>query len=274
MAQRFDRRYFKSSRAGKGPAERGPRGHRIGRNHDRQRHAGQRSGRAVLNHRRLRASPRGRLLDAYLRAQGTPTEVARINREHVDAFTSDQLSRYKPAAASQRYRDLAQLFKWLTEAGEIRDNPFGRMKPPAVPESPVIADDQLRRLLAACDGPAFDQRRDAALVRLLIDCGVRISELMNLTTTDIDRDAQVVFVVGKGRRPRAVSYGKKTATALDRCCGCAADTTTRRCPPCGSDRKAPSASPGCARCSNVAARWPGSDTCTPTSSATRRRTGG
>jgi hypothetical protein len=61
----------------------------------------------------------GRLLDSYLRAQGMPTEVARIDREHVEAFTSDQLSRYRPATASQRYRALAQLFEWLAEEGEI-----------------------------------------------------------------------------------------------------------------------------------------------------------
>lgn len=160
----------------------------------------------------------GRLLDAYLRAQGMPTAVARINREHIESFSAAQLVRYKPATASQRYRALAQLFKWLAEEGEITDNPFHRMKPPQVPETavPVISDDDLRKLLAVLEGPAFEQRRDAALIRLLIDCGVRCSEIMNLTTHDVDRERQVIHVLGKGRRPRAVSYGKKTATALDR----------------------------------------------------------
>jgi site-specific recombinase XerD len=147
-----------------------------------------------------------------------PTAAEKVNREHLEAFTADQLARFKPATASQRYRALAQFFKWLTEEGEIRDNPFTRMKPPAVPESPVpvISDADLKKLLDACEGTGFEQRRDAALIRLLVDCGVRCSEIMNLTLEDIDRDHQVIFVVGKGRRPRAVAYGKKTAQAIDR----------------------------------------------------------
>jgi site-specific recombinase XerD len=159
-----------------------------------------------------------RRLLAFLSSNGMPTAVEKINREHIEAFTADQLERFKPATASQRYRALAQLFKWLAEEGEIRDNPFNRMKPPTVPESPVpvISDDDLRKLLAACDGPSFEQRRDTALIRLLVDCGVRCSEIMNLTAEDIDRERQVIYVVGKGRRPRAVAYCKKTAQAVDR----------------------------------------------------------
>ncbi len=117
-----------------------------------------------------------------------------------------------------RYRALAPLWRWLTEEGEVRDNPFSRMKPPTVPETPVpvITDDQLRKLLATGDGPGFEERRDSALVRLLLDSGVRCSELMNLTVEEVDQDAQVIYVVGKGRRPRAVPYGKKTAQVVDR----------------------------------------------------------
>lgn len=159
-----------------------------------------------------------RSLVDFLKAHGMPTAAEQVGREHLESFTADQLDRFKPATASVRYRALAQLWRWLTEEGEVRDNPFTRMKPPTVPESPVavITDEQLRKLLAACDGPGFEERRDSALVRLLLDSGVRCSELMNLTVDEVDRDAQVIYVVGKGRRPRAVPYGKKTAQAVDR----------------------------------------------------------
>ena len=158
-----------------------------------------------------------RLID-FLRSSGMPTAVEKVNREHIEAFTADQLQRFKPATASQRYRALAQFFKWMAEEGEIRENPFLKMKPPTVPESPVpvIADDDLRKLLDACEGSSFEQRRDSALVRLLVDCGVRCSEIMNLAVEDVDREHQVILVLGKGRRPRAVAYGKKTAQSIDR----------------------------------------------------------
>ena len=56
----------------------------------------------------------------------------------------------------------------------------------------------------------------AAILRLLIDCGLRLAELTNLTVEDIDWDHEVIVVVGKGSRPRAVPYSPKTAQALDR----------------------------------------------------------
>ena len=159
-----------------------------------------------------------RRLIRFLHDQGLSARADEVGREQLEAFTADQLSRFKPATASLRYRAIAQFFKWMAEEGEIEDNPFLRMKPPTVPENPVpvITEADLRRLLGACEGTGYDERRDSALIRLLVDCGVRCSELMNLTVEDVDRDQQVVFVVGKGRRPRAVPYGKRTAQALDR----------------------------------------------------------
>jgi hypothetical protein len=49
-------------------------------------------------------------------------------------------------------------------AGEIAVNPMARMKPPMVPDKPfpVVPEDALRRLLAACAGKGFEARRDTA----------------------------------------------------------------------------------------------------------------
>jgi integrase len=93
-----------------------------------------------------------------------------------------------------------------------------RMKPPTVPEEPppVLSEDDLRKLLRECEGKDFYSRRDTAIVRLLLDTGMRRAEIANLKVEDIDWTNQVVWVIGKGRRPRACPFGRKTAQALDR----------------------------------------------------------
>ena len=60
---------------------------------------------------------------------------------------------------------------------------MGRMRPAAVPEQsvPILTDEQLTALLAACKGNSFNNRRDAAIVRLFLDTGVRAGELAGLT---------------------------------------------------------------------------------------------
>ncbi len=59
-------------------------------------------------------------------------------------------------------------------------------------------------------------RRDQAIIRLFFDSGMRLSEMAGLQLGDIDLDADVAVVLGKGRRPRSCPFSSKTATALDR----------------------------------------------------------
>ena len=161
---------------------------------------------------------------AFLRQAGMPTEAAKLRREHVEAFEESLLERWRPATAATRHRSLQQLFRWLEEEGEIRSSPMAKMRPPTVPEQPVdvLSDDQLRQLLAACDGRTFEDRRDHAIVRLLIDTGGRLAEITNLRwsedpdESDVDLDQRGVRVLGKARRERVVPIGAKTVKALDR----------------------------------------------------------
>ncbi|TFG69361.1 MAG: integrase [Thermomicrobiales bacterium] len=155
----------------------------------------------------------------YLVSAGMPSRVASIRREHVESFLIDlQEHGRRPATIAQRFRSLQQFFKWLASEGEIKISPMANMKPPHVPEEPppVITEDEMRRLLAACAGPDFDQRRDTAIIRLFLDTGMRLAELSGLRLDDVDFDADTAIVMGKGRRPRACPFGRKTAQAIDR----------------------------------------------------------
>ena len=116
-----------------------------------------------------------RLFDDFITTQGMPREVSSIRRDHVEAFIADQLARRKPATASNRYRSLQAFWEWCVSEGEIKFSPMENMNPPKVPEymPPVLSEDDLRRLLKACEGMGFEDRRDMAIVRLLLDTGAR-----------------------------------------------------------------------------------------------------
>lgn len=156
---------------------------------------------------------------AYLGEVGMPLEADALTREHVESFLVALQERgMRPATVSQRYRSLQQFFRWLADEGEIRRSPMATMKPPHVPEEPppVLTEDELRNLLKACEGTEFDERRDSAIIRLFLDSGMRRGELSGLRIEDIDFDNNVAIVMGKGRRPRAAAFGRKTAQAIDR----------------------------------------------------------
>lgn len=147
-----------------------------------------------------------------------PTELADLRPEHIEAFMEDQLMRYKPATAATRYRDLQQLFKWLVNEGEIEISPMVRMRPPRLEERPVpvIPIEDLKALLKACDGRSFEERRDLAIFRVLLNTGARLAELNGLRLEDVDLEQDQIWVVGKGRRARVLPLGQKTVMALDR----------------------------------------------------------
>jgi integrase len=159
-----------------------------------------------------------RLLAEFCAATGHPLTVTALKREHVELFITDQLARWKPATANNRYRGLQSFFSWAVAEGELEVSPMAGMRPPQIPETPVpvVTEEELRQLLKACDGRDFAARRDTAIIRLLIDTGLRRGECAGIMLDDLDLDDQVVTVLGKGRRPRVLAYGRKTALALDR----------------------------------------------------------
>lgn len=106
----------------------------------------------------------------------------------------------------------------MVDDGEADDHPMERMTPPQVPDQPVdvLTEDQVRALLDDCKGRAFVAVRDTAIIRVLIETGIRRAELLGMTVDDLDLDQDVVYVLGKGRRERVCLFGRGTAMALDR----------------------------------------------------------
>jgi site-specific recombinase XerD len=136
----------------------------------------------------------------FLAGRGMPSDPTAITREHVEEFISDLLERYKPATAANRYRALGTFFRWLVEEGEITVSPMAKMRPPTVPEEPpaVLSEAPLTRLLKACDGTEYPDRRDLAIILLLLDTGMRLGELAGLTGEDLDLDLNVARVLREG----------------------------------------------------------------------------
>jgi integrase/recombinase XerC len=119
-----------------------------------------------------------RLLATYCQAHGKPLLARELKRQHIQGFIADQLARWKPATAHNRYRGLHAFFKWAVAEGDLEVSPMDGMKPPQLPEQPVeaVRPEHLARLLKACEGRDFPSRRDTAIILLLVDTGMRRAE--------------------------------------------------------------------------------------------------
>jgi site-specific recombinase XerD len=155
---------------------------------------------------------------AFCAARGYPSAPALVEREHVTAFIAHLLELHSHSTAANRFRALQRLFGWLVDEEELAVSPMAKMRPPKVPVRPptVLTVGNMQRLLKACQGRTFAQRRDTAMIRCLIDTGMRAAELVSLNVDDVDLDRNVAYVVGKGRRERSVPLGAKAVSAIDR----------------------------------------------------------
>ena len=84
-------------------------------------------------------------------------DPVKADRRMVKAFIADQLQRWQPATAANRYRALQQFYRWAYDGGHLRHQPMAGMKPPRVPEQPVpvVSLNDLRALLGAGGQPAL-----------------------------------------------------------------------------------------------------------------------
>ncbi|MCI0687412.1 MAG: tyrosine-type recombinase/integrase [Sporichthyaceae bacterium] len=176
--------------------------------------------------RHLRTANRSpRTIQSYVEAAGLLADFTggktytEITRTEIQEFLTDQLDRHKATSAAVRFRSLRRLFNWMLDEELIERSPMAGLSEPHIPEQPVpiLASDELAALIKVTTGKGFEQRRDQAIIRLFLDTGIRLGEMAGLTVNAVDLDTHdVIHVMGKGGRGRAVPFGGRTGTALDR----------------------------------------------------------
>jgi integrase/recombinase XerD len=143
-----------------------------------------------------------------------------LDRATVTAFTADLLAQGREPTTARAYQLAVRLFAaWLVTEEELAADPLVGLKPPKLDTkvTPVLSTEQVKALVAACQGKTFRDRRDEALVRLMVETGLRAGEAVALTLDDVDLDAGMATIRrGKGGKGRRVAFGPQTAHAIDR----------------------------------------------------------
>ncbi len=118
----------------------------------------------------------------------------------------------------RRQRETRAFFSWLLRHDYISSNPFMKVKNIKVPQKivqPFTADD-IHVLLQHCDAGTRKGARDQALILVLLDTGLRASELANLDLGDVDFATQRMLIKhAKGNKQRVVRFGERARQALE-----------------------------------------------------------
>ncbi len=156
---------------------------------------------------------------AYLAEHGLPRDTEGVDAPHVRAFLAAEIARTSSASAHQHFRNLRVLFKWLVREGErTGPDPMPRVQAPKVTGKikPMLSEDDLVKLLKTAEGTTLECRRDTAIMRVLIDSGVRVSGLGGMLLDDVNLRAKTIRVLLKGGDEHVIPLGRKAAVAVDR----------------------------------------------------------
>jgi site-specific recombinase XerD len=148
--------------------------------------------------------------------------IDQIDKRHLEAYLADLDIR--GLSGNTRRRKVAairSLFAFLEARGLIVTNPAERLVPPSREQLQprVLTETEYKRLQLA----VAHQTRDAAIIEVLLQTGMRLSELSKLTVTQVELPARIsrdqghvgaVRIYGKGRKDRTVTLNWKAARAL------------------------------------------------------------
>jgi len=147
----------------------------------------------------------------------TPGDLRRVF-QHLSEVARTRHGRPLSAATIHAtFRATRTLLRFLTTEGLLPSNSLVGVAPPRTPEplAHALTADEARRLLRAPNRRSWYGLRDAALLGVALDCGLRLSELTGLRDEDVCwEDTTVRVVSGKAGRERLVPVGRRARRLL------------------------------------------------------------
>ncbi len=118
-------------------------------------------------------------------------------------------------------RNLRAFFNWFSEELPTRDNPMRKIRQLENDRRSreYLEDYEVKKLLDGLDRSYFSECRDAMIITLILDTGMRLGECLTLKVDQIDIVECVIELsaeVTKGRKGRAVFFSVKTSRMLQR----------------------------------------------------------
>lgn len=146
----------------------------------------------------------------------TPSEA--VDDDAVD-FVASERGAGRAATSVARCVSVVRSFHRFLVLDERRDDDAARRidaptTPRALPRA--LSEQQIERLLSAVIADSATGLRDRALLELLYGTGCRVSEAVGLGLRDVDLEARLVRVLGKGAKERVVPLGRVAVDALAR----------------------------------------------------------
>ena len=152
-------------------------------------------------------------------------DIVQLSLNDLQTFSSSLFDLgIAPSTHARILCGVRSLYQFLELDGYIEQDPTELLESPIqnkhLPE--VLSTAEVDKLEEAIDLSKWEGHRNRAIIEVLFSCGLRVSELVALTLSQIYEEEGFVRVMGKGSKERLVPIGKKAIRELhlwydDRC---------------------------------------------------------
>ena len=159
-------------------------------------------------------------------------ELAVTYQDHLHHYRKTNGKPLSIATQVQRLVPVTQFFRWLRREHRIPQNPLADLLMPrpdrTLPEA-TLSSVEMGRLMAVPDITTVFGLRDRAILEVFYSSALRRSELISLTTQDVDFERGTLFIRrGKGAKDRYVPIGERALFWLRLYSGIVRPTWTAR----------------------------------------------
>lgn len=145
-------------------------------------------------------------------------QLLTVDKNDIQQYLAVKFPQSKPRSISRLIASLRRFYRYSLRENKISVDPTLQIESPKLPRSlpKSLNEEEVLALLNAPDLSEPSGLRDRAMLELLYACGLRVSELVGIKTTEVSLSDAVVRVTGKGNKTRLVPMGEEAADWIGR----------------------------------------------------------
>jgi len=151
--------------------------------------------------------------------QGQEVELLRAGRAELLGYLQQRVEQgAKPRSSARLLSSIRRFYRFLVRERLLSEDPSARIDAPklgrSLPKS--LTEEEVEALLTAPDPGSLLGMRDRAMLEVLYASGLRVSELVGLTLSQLNLQQGLVKVIGKGNKERLVPLGEEALGWVER----------------------------------------------------------
>lgn len=152
----------------------------------------------------------------YINKRGVQIEPVTCTKEDLQAYIYLLSKNLNARSQARQISGLKGFFNFLIFEGHRNDSPMDLIETPKIgrklPE--VLSVEEIEHLFRHVESQSDLGKRNLTILETLYGSGLRVSELINLSISNIDFEEQLLLITGKGNKQRLVPLGKICAQRL------------------------------------------------------------